>query len=265
MRTHRPPRAAALGPVVAVVVLAGCAGEAVEERALHVYAASSLTEAFREMEAAYEAADPGVDVALTLAGSQVLRLQIEQGARADVFASANPEHIDALVRAGLIDERRAFAANELVVVTPLGDPAGIERFEHLPKARRLVIGTPNVPVGIYAREALRRADALFGAGFADSVLARVVSEESNVRLIRAKVELGEADAAIVYGTDARASDRVRRVAIPAAANVRAEYHIGVGREASDPERARAFVAFVRSGDGRAILARHGFLVDAPGP
>ena len=264
----RSPHGAATGVAVAAALaaLAGCASPNGADDRLQVYAASSLTEAFRDLAVAYEEAEPGIEgVALTFSGSQVLRLQIEQGARADVFASANPEHVEALAAAGLVDESRVFAANELVVITPLDDPAGIAHFEDLPRARRLVIGTDQVPVGAYTRYALRRADALHGPAFSDSVLARVVSEESNVRLTRAKVELGEADAAIVYRTDAQASERVRRVPIPPEANVRAEYHIGLLSEAPHPEAARSFVAFVLSDRGRTILSRYGFVVDAPRP
>ena len=248
--------------LAAATALAGapvaCGGPDERPIDLHVYAASSLTEAFRALEAVYEGAVPDVDVAITFAGSQVLRLQIEQGARADVFASANPEHMAALVDAGLVHEGLVFATNALVVIVPPDNPARIETFEDLPRARRLVIGTPNVPVGVYAREALRRADAAYGAGFADSVLARVVSEESNVRLARAKVELGEADAAIVYRTDALASGAVRTVPIPDALNPRTEYVIGVVAGTTVREAADAWLALARQEAGRGVLEELGF-------
>jgi len=244
----------------ATVLLAGCKRDAAETNpSLSVFAASSLTEAFLELERGFEAANPGVDVALTFAGSHVLRLQIEQGASADVFASADESHMTALVRAGSVSQEQVFAHNELVVITPRDNPAGLESFNDLPRASRVVIGAENVPVGIYTRECLRRASERIGPEFASKVREHVVSEESNVRLVRAKVELGEADAAIVYRTDAVASERVRLVSIPEELNARADYYIGQLGRTSRPELARRWIAYVRSEDGRSILSRRGFV------
>ena len=234
------------------------AGGDTERVRLNVYAASSLTEAFTEIERAFEAAHD-IDAALSFAGSQVLRLQIEQGAPAGLFASANPDHARALRDAGLLRGVRSFAVNELAVIVPPDNPAGIESFGDLAAAERLVIGTASVPVGRYTRAALRRSAAVLGAEFEATVLAHVVSLENNVRLVRAKVELGEADAGIVYGTDAAASTRVRTIAIPAAFNERAEYVIGIVPNGGGPEPAERWIAFLLSPEGRAILHAHGFL------
>jgi molybdate transport system substrate-binding protein len=254
---------AGLAPALAAALLAGgCGGtEDLEPEpvTLNVYAASSLTEAFAELEATFERTHSDVDVALSFAGSQVLRIQIEEGAPADVFASANPEHMEALIEAGLVQSARVMAANELVVIVPADNPSGVASFEDLPAARRLVLGTPDVPVGRYAREVLARADSLLRPGFRAAVLANLVSEESNVRLARAKVELGEADAAIVYVTDAVGSDRVRSVPIPGELNVRALYLIGAVERAGASELAEEWIELVRSPGGRAVLTRHGFV------
>jgi len=243
--------------LVAALVIGGCRSAGRE--ALDVYAASSLTEAFAELEQAFEGTYPDVDVRLTLAGSQVLRLQIEQGAPADVYASANPQHMRALVDEGLVHDAIEFAANELVVIVPQDNPAGIEVFDQLPLAEGVVLGTANVPAGLYAREVLKRSSQRFGPDFAAQVLGHVVSEESNVRLARAKVELGEADAALVYRTDAISSDRVRVVEIPEALNVKGSYLIGVVGDAGPS--ADEWVALVLSPSGRAVLQRHGFSVE----
>lgn len=243
----------------AAVLLAGCSSAAPDRQALRVFAASSLTEAFSDMAGAFEATHPETEVVLVFAGSQVLRLQIEQGAPADVFASADPRHMESLAREGLVIGQRVLAENELVVIVPRGNPARIEAFADLVRAERLVIGTPYVPVGAYAREALRRAGANGGLpGFEAEVLGRVVSEESNVRLVRAKVELGEADAAIVYRTDA-AAGRVQTVRVPPRANVRARYVIGMVAGAENAAGAERWAGFVASPEGRRILSRHGFL------
>ncbi len=241
-------------------LLQGCA-PAEAARTLQVYAASSLAESFAAMERAFEAAHPDTDVVLAFAGSQVLRLQIEEGAPADVFASADPAHMSALARGGRVRGARVFARNRLVLIVPPGNPAGIESFADLPRARRLVIGTASVPVGRYAREALRRAEAAGARGFAASVLARVASEESNARLVRAKVELGEADAAIVYRSDTVATERVRDIEIPPDLNVSAEYSIGVVEGSANTDVADAWLAFVLSPEGRALMARHGFAAE----
>lgn len=254
--------AALLGLVGCASGFVGCASgrEASEKTELAVFAASSLTEAFGELERGFEASHPDVDVRLTFAGSQVLRLQIEQGAAVDVFASANESHVQALVEQDLVGEPRVFARNELVVIVPTSNPAGIESFSDLAEASRLVIGTDNVPVGIYARQVLDRARGELGDAFVARVLGRVVSEESNVRLVRAKVELGEADAAIVYRTDAVSSEHVRVIPIPDGINVSARYPIGGSTRAAHGPEARAFVAYVVSPEGREILARHGFVI-----
>ncbi|MBM4183426.1 MAG: molybdate ABC transporter substrate-binding protein [Gemmatimonadetes bacterium] len=225
---------------------------------LSVYAASSLTDAFGELEAMFETAHPGTDVSITYAGSQVLRLQIEQGAGADVFASANVEQMRALERADLVEESRVFAHNDLVIIVPEDNPARIESLEDLTHASRLVLGTANAPVGQYARQVLRQAGPTHGEGFEAMVLSRVVSEEPNSRLARAKVELGEADAAIVYRSDAGAADRVRVVPIPAEVNVVADYPIAMVSGTRAGETAQAWIEFVESPQGRSVLARHGF-------
>lgn len=244
-----------------VVGVMACRSEAKPARsnALSVFAASSLTEAFEELEQRFEQEHRGVDVQLTFAGSQVLRLQLEQGAQADVFASANAEHMGALARAGVVAQSATFAQNELVVVVPKGNPAGINHFSELGHAQRLVLGTDNVPIGTYARAVFERATSRYGEEFKTEVYSHVVSEESNVRLLRAKVELGEADAAVVYRTDAAASDRVRMVPIPAELNVRASYPIGLLAHARQPDLARRFIAFVRGPAGQGILQAHGFM------
>lgn len=228
---------------------------------LDVYAASSLTDVFGDLEPLFEASHPNVDVSLVFAGSQVLRLQIEQGADADVFASANPDHMQALVEEGRVREGNVFAHNELVVIVPADDPAGIESFADLPRATRIVLGTENVPVGRYARESLSMAEERFGPGFEESVMSHVVSQEANVRLARAKVELDEADAAIVYLTDAIGSPQLRIIPIPEDVNVRADYLIGVVTGSDDLELAEQWIDLVMSPEARQLLSARGFVVE----
>jgi molybdate transport system substrate-binding protein len=177
------------------------------DRELTVFAAASLTDAFGRIAEAFEAAHPGVTVAFNFAGSQALRTQIEEGAAADVFASANFAELETLIASGHItaEDGQFFAGNRLVVIVPQDNPAEIESLADLARPGvKLVLTAEEVPVGRYARQALDNLNAQLGADFAVSVLANVVSNEDNVKQVVAKVSLGEADAGIVYSTDAMA-------------------------------------------------------------
>lgn len=243
----------------------GCARPGAK-RPLSVFAASSLTEAFEALAAAYEVEPPGGEVQLNLAGSQVLRLQIEQGAPAEVFASASPRHMDALVAAGLVESPRIFARNELALIVPADGSSPVKGFESLGRAQRLVLGAAEVPIGDYTRQMLARAQLRYGATFVADVREATVSEEPNVRLVRAKVELGEADAAIVYRSDVVGTDRVEALEIPDAVQVRADYPIAAvtRTKAGKLEEARRFVDFVMSSSGQSILRSYGLGPPASG-
>ncbi|MCA9564367.1 MAG: molybdate ABC transporter substrate-binding protein, partial [Myxococcales bacterium] len=246
-----------------VVLLAGmasgCSRSNSEERSvLTVYAASSLTEAFGELEQAFESHHPEIDVQVAYAGSQVLRIQIENGASADVFASADERHIAALAQAGLVDDPVPFAYNELVVIVSAEAADQIREFEDLSKATRLVLGSESVPVGAYSRDMLARAETVIGPEFVEQVREHVVSEETNVRLVRAKVELGEADAAVVYRTDAMGDLNLRVIEVPSELNVEARYYMGRLTHSSQPDLADSFVEFVESSAGSEVLQRNGF-------
>ena len=236
----------------AALALAACGGSDEPRQTITVLAAASLTEAFGELAEAFEAANPDVDVRLAFAGSATLRTQVIEGAPADLFASASPDEVAALAAAGLVLEERPLAGNALVVVVAEDASDRIGGFADLAEpGLRLVLAAENVPAGRYARESL----ALAGADFAARVLANVRSNEANVRATLAKVELGEADAAIVYASDLAAADGVVAVAIPERFQVAAEYRIALLAES---EAARAFLAFATSPEGAAVLARHGF-------
>ena len=244
--------------LAAIAMLA--AGQASGAETLRVFAASSLTESFREIAALFEKAHPGLQVEINLAGSQVLRLQIEQGAPADVFASADLAQADALRDAGLLPRYDVFARNTLVLVVPVRQPK-VKRLEDVAqRGVKLVVAGRSVPAGLYTLQMLARAagSGQFGDDFRSRVQANIVSEETNVRLVLAKVALGEADAGFVYRTDAAASPEVMSLPIPEAYNATAEYPIGVVAKAASPAKARAFVDLVLSADGQAILEKRGF-------
>lgn len=227
------------------------------EQELVVFAAASLRDAFEALGQGFRRRHGHVELVFNFAGSQELRTQIEHGAPAGVLAAADPAHVGALVEQGLARPAVLFARNRLVVVVPAG-AARVKRFEDLPAAERIVIGVPDVPVGRYTREVLARADARW-PGFAQRVMARVASQELNVRQVLAKISLGEGDAAIVYRTDAAvAAGRVSVVPIPDGLNVTAEYPIAALAAAPDPGLAAAWIAYLRSPEGQGVLARFGF-------
>lgn len=229
-------------------------------RDVTVFAAASLREAFTSLGTTFEAAHSEAHVVFSFAGSQTLRAQLEQGAPADVFASADERQMRALVNAKRVLEPRVFATNELVVVVALAQAGSLKTLADLPRATRIVLGAPEVPVGAYTEHMLQRANATLGANFEARVEAHVVSREPDVRQVLAKVSLGEADAGVVYRTDALAAkDKVAVVSIPPEDNVRATYPVAVTSGAPAPELARAFVELLVSPAGARVLAERGFL------
>jgi molybdate transport system substrate-binding protein len=232
---------------------------------LQVFAAASLAEAFGAIGKRFEATHPGVRVRFNFAGSQVLVRQIEQGAGADVIATADERTMSRLTdHARLANPPVTFARNRIVVVVPRGNPARIAHFADLARAGvKIVIAAETVPAGSYARQVianLARAPG-FAADFERRVLANVVSQEENVRAVVGKVQLGEADAGWAYRSDVGSATTrfVRVLEIDPQWNVMAAYPIAIVKDAHAPDAAREFVALVRSAEGQAFLRRHGFL------
>jgi len=261
----------ALGALVSLVLVGVSAEAKGPSPALRVFAAASLADAFREIAREFERAHPGLSVQLNLAGSNQLAAQLEQGAMGDVFASADQRWMDHVGSLSLIAGQPAlFARNRLIVCVPRTNPARIERLQDLARPGvKVVIGAQAVPVGAYSRVALDKLGRTqgFPRDFARRVLANVVSEEENVKSVVGKVQLGEADAGLVYRSDVtRALARFVRVfEIPDSANVIASYPIAVVKDAPEPAAAQAFVALVLSPEGQGILRRHGLIPAAEGP
>jgi molybdate transport system substrate-binding protein len=268
----RSPRfATRLGIALAAVVLvaAGCGGNddsgaggsgggsgsgsgpARSGGALTVFAAASLTEAFNSLKPDFEAAN-NVKVTYNFAGSQALVGQIQQGAPADVFASADTKNMDKLVSGGKIDgQASTFAGNVLAIVVAKGNPEGVKTLADLARTDlKVVLAAGEVPAGKYAKQALD----------AQKVTVKPVSLEDNVKSALNKVVLGEADASIVYATDASsAKDKVDTVEIPAEQNVPATYPVAMVKDAKNAAAAKAFVDYLTSEAGQSKLARFGFL------
>ena len=225
---------------------------------LTVYSASSLTEAVQALEVSFETRS-GKALATSFSGSHLLRFQIEQGAPADIFFSASPAQLEKLVAQGMVVRREVFAHNELGLIVPRNNPAQIHTFTDLVRAKRLVIGTEASPIGIYTRRALSASNAVYGAEFSKEVYSRVVSHEGNVRLVRAKVVLGEADAAIVYRSDAIGNPDIQMIEIPAEVNVRAEYVGAIMKDCTHKAVANGWLDYILSEAGQALLRTHGFV------
>jgi molybdate transport system substrate-binding protein len=233
-----------LAAAVLAAVLATPAGAKPDATKLTIFAAASLTEAFQAFDA---------NESYSFAGSNTLAAQIKQGAPADVFASASPQYSQDLFRQGLVDKPVTFASNRLVLIVPRSNPAGLTTiFDLARKSVKLVVAAPAVPVGSYTRTVLRKLGLT-------SVLAKVVSQEPDVKGVVGKVALGQADAGFVYVTDVKpvASD-VTAIRIPAWAQPRVRYEIAVVSSSGRKAAARAWVNRVLAKRGQAALARAGF-------
>jgi molybdate transport system substrate-binding protein len=231
--------------LLAAVVLAP-AGGAGQNARVTVYAAASLTEVFQRIDSR---------PAYSFGGSNQLAFQIEQGAPADVFASASPTFTRRLYRDGLVERPRAFAANALVLAVPRSNPAELRSVFDLRDRRvRLVVGTASVPIGAYTRQMLRRLGLT-------SVLDKVVSQEPDVKSIVGKIALGEADAGFVYATDVRAaSGRLRAIPLPRWSQPAVRYEVAVVRASRRKADARRFVAALSTPRARKLVRAAGFTV-----
>src|SRR5215210_5924915 len=271
---HRLCRALATAlaiSTVAVVGLTSCgggAGSAADEEGggksstLTVFAGSSLTDAFGELARTFEERNPGVEVRQSFESSSTLLAQIQQGAPADVFASAAEKETNAAVEDGLVaGEPQVFVRNREVVMVPEDNPAGIRSVQDLAQpGTKLVLAEEGVPAADYAVEILGKADAEYGSGFKRAVLSNVVSREADVRASVSRVALGDADATFGYASDYTPDirDRVNVIPIPPGQNIIATYPIAALKDAKSPELAQKWVDLVVSDEGQRVLEKWGF-------
>jgi molybdate transport system substrate-binding protein len=223
---------------------------------LIVFAASSLTAAFRKIGDDFEAANPGTSVTFNLGPSDGLAAQIGSEGTADVFASASSTWMDEVQDEVGVTGRTDFARNRLLIITPPDNPAGITSIGDLAEPGvQLVLAAKGVPVGDYAREALD------DAGIEKEAEANVVSNEEDDASAVAKITSGEADAAIVYTSDVTAAiaPEVKAIPIPDPVNIVATYPIAVVHGSANPDLAQRFVDFVTGPQGQATLRTFGFL------
>ncbi len=229
---------------------------------LTVLAASSLADAFGELAKIFEEQNPGVMVKQSFESSSTLLTQIQQGAPADVFASASEEEMDTAAQDGLVQgEPRLFVKNREVVMVPADNPAGIERFRDVAEPGvRLVLAEEGVPAADYAIEILGKADEEYGSGFKRDVLSSVVSREADVRASVNRVVVGDADATFGYASDHTPDirNRVEVIPIPPDLNIIAAYPIAALKDAKEPDLAQAWVDLVTSKEGQRVLDKWGF-------
>ena len=231
--------------------------------ALTVFGAASLKGALDRLKATYEAGHPGTTLTISTDSSAALRTQIEQGAPADVFLSADLTNPQKLATAGLADGQAVdFAGNLLAIVVPTANPAKISTPADLAGSGiKIIAAGADVPITTYATQAIGLLAKLPGypPGFSARYAANIVSREDNVKAVIAKVELGEGDAAIVYVTDAKASTKVTTIEIPPEANPPATYAGVVVKSSKNPAAAHRFLDWMTGAEAQLILTQLGFI------
>ena len=256
-------KARALAPFLGLGAVLGCTGTAADT--LTVFAAASLTESFSKLGEIFEAENPGVRVRFNFTGSQHLALQIAEGARADLFASADHRWMNQLVGRGFAaDSPLTFAQNRLVVIVASMSSDKIRTLSDLTvPGIKVVLGTQATPIGYYTRQVINQLGASpdLTDSFPNKVLANLVSEEETVKGVVAKVQLGEADAGIVYQSDisSQAGRTLKTLEIPDEYNVKATYPAAILSSAHSPALARRFLDLLFSDAGQQVLGEFGFV------
>ncbi|HEY1330617.1 MAG TPA: molybdate ABC transporter substrate-binding protein [Actinomycetota bacterium] len=256
----------AVPAIVAILALSACGSSNATTSSssgparLTVLAAASLVNVFPKIGTMFTAEHPGVTFRFSFAGTDTLTAQIEQGAKADVFAGASTTYGDELSGKGLIETPQPFCTNQLVLVVPPSNPANITSLKDLTnKGIKLVVAGPTVPVGSYTLKVLGSLDSTYGANYSKQVLANVVSQETDVEAVLAKVKLGEADAGFVYITDSTAAgSSVKAITLPAYAQATATYPIAVVKASTNSGLAGQFVSYVLSPPAQQVLQSAGF-------
>ena len=260
-------------PLVGCLLLSACGAsstpgststQASSPITLNVFAAASLTESFDAIASAYRQMHPNVTIKFNYNGSQLLEQQIANGAPADIFASADSANMTKASDAGLVSASQIFVKNRLVVILPTSNPGNIASLKDLAKKGiKIDLEATAVPAGKYSRQALDNLSKspVYGASYAGAVLANVVSLEDNVKAVVQKVQLGEADAGFVYRTDVTAAvaSKLKVIDIPDPYNVIARYPIAIVKTSTHASDAQAFINFILSPAGQAILSKYRFI------
>lgn len=229
---------------------------------LKVFAPSSLTEAAKDLGAAFEKSNPNVKVSFEFGHSPTQRLQFTEGATGDVFITASQKDMDDAIADKTVAEGSAsvFARNQLIIVLPADNQAGLANLEDLGKPGvRLLVAVADTPIGKVTMTSLDKMDKQFANGFKGNVEANIVSKESGVKPIVSKIKLGEADAGIVFSTDAISAPELKTIQIPAELNVITQLNVAPLSKATNADPAAKFTAFMLSDEAQEILKKWGFL------
>jgi molybdenum ABC transporter molybdate-binding protein len=243
--------------------LTGCSSNQDKEhiQTITAFVAANATDPFNSLAKQFENSHHDVKIETNFAGTQILETQLEQGAQADLFLSADLSHIQRLKQEGLIKDFFPVSKTHLVIVVPKNNPAGIQTLQDLgTKPVKLVIGTDSVPVGMYSREMLEKANAGYGKQFSKNVISHVVSMETNVKQVLQKISMGEADAGIVYRTDVTPNleDKVSIIEIPESYNMVATNYIAVPKNAPSATLGEEFMKFMLSPQGQMVFKNYGY-------
>lgn len=244
-----------------LVLCSGCEWKVSDDEKIHeitVFAAASLTESLKEAVEKFEQENQDVEVNLHLASTSRLRLQIEQGVKADLFLSASEKHYNVLEEKGWIIEGKHFLSNRMSLIVPKDNPAQIHKVKDLQKNCKIILAQREVPAGRYAREIIHS----FGKTFEEKVLSHVVSEEMNVKQVVNKVAMGEGDAALVYSSDLTENiqEKVKEISIPPKHNIHATYWIGQLKQEKKNPYAKELYIFLTSEKSKEIFKKYGFQV-----
>jgi molybdate transport system substrate-binding protein len=258
---------------IVVLVLAACGsrgssgdgsggGGGEQGGTLTILAASSLTDAFGQLGDTFEKQNPGTTVKASFDASSDLLAQIQQGAPADVFASAAEEEMNTAEKDGLLSGKpEVFVKNREIIMVPKDNPANINSLEDMAKPDiKLVLAAKDVPAADYAVELLGKANKEYGPNFEDHVLSNVVSREADVRASVNRVVVGDADATFGYASDYTPDirDKVKVIPIPPKLNIIATYPIAALKDAKDPVLAKKWVDLVTSNVGQNVLKKWNF-------
>lgn len=235
---------------------------------LNVFAAASLKESFNTIATKYHQGHANTTIKLNFNGSQLLEQQIANGAPADVFASADQVNMQKASDAGLVSRAQIFVKNKLTIIIPVSNPGKITGLKDLAnKGVKIDVGVNAVPAGKYALQVLDKMgkSSTFGPAYESAVKANFVSQETDVKSIVNKVQLGEVDAGFVYVTDVTAavSSKVKMITIPDDFNVIAQYPIAVTKNSVHASDAQAFVQYILSADGQDVLEQYHFIAVNP--
>lgn len=246
--------------VLCVLMITSCNNNNNNSKELVIFAASSLTEVVKDLKQLYINNYEDIDISINLAGSNTLAKQIENGAKADVFISANKRSCIELEENDYIDKMEQIATNKMIIAVSSNSQIEIQQLKDLVKPCSIVLANENVPAGIYAQKILHKLDKVYGNNYMENVINNVVSYENNVRQVITKVAIGEADVAIVYATDVteEIKEKVKLIEIPHENNIICTYWIAKIIHENQSEELEQFYDLILSDEGKEIFSKYGF-------